>query len=173
MLKSSGAQVSYASPTSPTCSLTAVSDNTDAVTVPTHHCDEEDDGDDGTDDGGDDAGGGGWQGASMVLDYETVTVYYLNTSSNAEVALYRFPINDSDYTRTRVLLLVAVCRVVCVCRALTQTTAAAETTAFWWRCWCRCWWAGHCWWWSYSPSASSPGSCGRSARPTARTSTAT
>lgn len=53
----------------------------------------------------------------MVLNYEAVVVYYLNTSSNAEVALYRFPINDSDYTRTRVpgwhcRVLRAACRVL-------------------------------------------------------------
>jgi hypothetical protein len=40
--------------------------------------------------------------ASMALQYDAVTVYYFNTSSNAEQALYRFPINDSDYTRSRV-----------------------------------------------------------------------
>ena len=71
---------------------------------------------------GDDGGGGeGLQGASMVLGYEAVTVYYFNTTSNAEVALYRFPINDSDYTRTRVCVspspsCVVSCRVVS-CRA--------------------------------------------------------
>jgi hypothetical protein len=40
--------------------------------------------------------------ASVKLQYDAVTVYYFNMSSNAEEALYRFPINDSDYTRSRV-----------------------------------------------------------------------
>jgi hypothetical protein len=40
----------------------------------------------------------------MKLKYKTVTVYYLNTTSNAEVALYSLDIDDSNYTRTRVRL---------------------------------------------------------------------
>ncbi len=58
----------------------------------------------------------------MALQYDAVTVYYFNTSSKAEQALYRFPINDSDYTRSRVrsqtLLIFArvrSCACTCVC----------------------------------------------------------